>query len=288
MAAKENDAAYAVRNQLTTHLNKSRTGCFLVEALRRGTNLSAKIANNARLLKQFIGLLESHPTIKMEILYPKDGIGEEKVWVYNKNKHHSQPFPAGYYSEEEYRLSKEPKPVYDFDNDIQQTKYDKLPEPAEVVFQTKSPIAPNAFAALHDLLDRPGMSKSIPEHIVEDDEIDELEVVEAPVSKVVMHSSLTIEPLAIEPQEKEPVKMTVAHEPVNAATLMERAKEMIAAAERMEKIEKMESTFSDIREAQLDIARNSAIILRLNEELLEASENLNKASEKLRVLVQGK
>lgn len=282
MAAKENDAAYAVRNQLISYLNKSRTGCFLIENLRRGTNLSARIANNARLLKQFLSIIDSHPTIEVVTLYPKDGPGLEKLWVFNKNKHRDQGWPSGWMSEEEYKLSKEPKPVY-IDDDFQQTKYDKVPEPSPVVFQTKAAIQPNAFAALHDLLGRESMSSSVPEHIVEEEEIDE-----TPVSSTTPQSSLVIEPLAIEPQEKEPVKMTTAIEPVNSAIMMERAKEMLAAAERLEKMEKMETTFNDIREAQLEIARNSAIIARLNEELLEASDALNKASERLRSLVAGK
>ena len=267
MAAKDTDIIYSARNLLRSELNKTHTGFFLRDYLLRVNNNGVRIANNKKVFKTFLNLIEQNNAIKLTVLVSKDSLREEKLWVSNPSRHEGQPYPDGY----EEVVAEKPKDKEE-ELDVQEmfipaqhvgsqeSKYDQRPAPSPVVYSSKAPVVPNAFASLQELV------VTQPDTVVEE--------------AVINNNNL--------PQEKEPVKMTAAHEPVNAATLMERAKEMIAAAERMEKIEKMESTFTDIREAQLDIARNSAIILRLNEELLEASENLNKASEKLRVLVQGK
>lgn len=265
MAISDTDILYSARNLLRSELNKTHTGFFLRDYLLRSSNNGAKIANNKKLLKKFLNLIEQNSAITVSVLVSTDTLREEKLWVYNPSRHMGHPFPRGYeevVEEKTKPLEVEVQEMFVPTQrvDAQETKTDPRPEPSPVVYTTKAPEVPRAFASLQELV----VAK--PDAVVEE--------------AVINNNNL--------PQEKEPVKMTAAHEPVNAATLMERAKEMIAAAERMEKIEKMESTFTDIREAQLDIARNSAIILRLNEELLEASENLNKASEKLRALVQGK
>lgn len=270
MAVKENDTAYAVRNYLAAHLNKSQTGCFLLEHLRRGTSATVKISNNRKLFKQFLNLLDLHPTIKLETLYPKDGIGEPSVWVSNRHKHRNQPYPGNWISEEEYNLST--NPLTKKDDTIQITKYDAPPTPSPVVYATQEDKLPNAFAVLRDT------KVIVPTPDAGD--------IEQEITSLFVPGELEFTPVEEKTQEKEPVKMDI--QPVNAAAMMRTAKEMIAVAERMEKIEKIETTFNDIRDAQLEVARNSVIITRLNEELLEASDNLAKASERLRVLVQGK
>lgn len=261
MAISDTDILYSARNVLRAELNKSQTGFFLRDYLISRSKNGAKIANNKKLLAKFLNLVEQNSGIMVTILVAKNGTDEEKLWVHNPIRHAGHPFPSGYEPKtavkdkpNDVALELEASFVPDLDGETQAGKYDPRPEPNTVVHSTKAPQVPNAFASLATELAKPRAEKPV--------------TVEQP------------KPL---PKEKDP-EMTLPT-PVSATSLMETAKEMMAAAERLERSEKNEALLTEVRLVQAQVDKATTTLQRLFDEQVEAFIHLNNANIRLRELL---
>lgn len=80
--------------------------------------------------------------------------------------------------------------------------------------------------------------------------------------------------------------MTVASSALSqAAMLRKQAEEMTALAANLEREDSAVKRLEELRPVQLEIARATAVLHRASGEMIDAMDMLEKASEKLRVLV---
>lgn len=243
---KANNVPYAVRNDICTRLNKSSRGMFLDDALRRGSIHALKIANSPKLTLGLVKLLNEHPALLVREVAPT-GEGNKRWWVISTKKIMDRDPPQGYsFVEEIARAPAEPAQV---------TKYDARPEPSAVVYSTKPVENNSVFEALRKPTEE--------------------EATEEPVAVISEQQS----------QEKEP-EMTVASSALSqAAMLRKQAEEMTALAANLEREDSAVKRLEELRPVQLEIARATAVLHRASGEMIDAMDMLEKASEKLRVLV---
>lgn len=268
--SKPNSVPYAIRNDLCTRLNKSSHGFFLDEALRRGSIHALRIANSAKLTAGLIKLLSGHPALLAREVQP-EGEGKNRWWVISTKKNHDRSPPEGYSFVEEVEAEQaQPSSVEIsvYQEPPQTTKYDERPEPSPVVYSTKPLEKSSAFEAL----------KNVAPRIVEE---------ERPVVEEVV---VSVEPIDQEEKQKEPeMTSSVATSALSqAALLRKQAEEMTALAANLEREDAAVKRLEELRPVQLEIARATAIMQRTTGEMLDAMEILEKASEKLRVLVTGR
>lgn len=242
---KANNVPYAVRNDICTRLNKSSRGMFLDDALRRGSIHALKIANSPKLTLGLVKLLNEHPALLVREVAPTDE-GNKRWWIISTKKIMDRDPPQGYsFVEEIARAPAEPAQV---------TKYDARPEPSTVVYSTKPVENNSVFEALRKPTE---------------------DTTEEPVAVISEQQS----------QEKEP-EMTVASSALSqAAMLRKQAEEMTALAANLEREDSAVKRLEELRPVQLEIARATAVLHRASGEMIDAMDMLEKASEKLRVLV---
>lgn len=142
MATHDHGTLFGVRNLLRTYVNKQRSGFFLLEYLRRINGSATRIANNNKLLKQFIELLEQHPNITVVTL--KNDKGEERVWVHGDH-HKDQPYPEGWYHEHKGGIVARPPQTPDVSSQYHQVI--KEVEPVESPEEPKE--TPDVIAVPH-------------------------------------------------------------------------------------------------------------------------------------------
>lgn len=263
MAICDTDILYSARNVLRAELNKSQTGFFLRDYLIGRSKNGAKIANNKKLLGKFLNLVEQNSGITVTILVSKNDNTEEKLWVHNPVRHAGHPFPSGYepktaVKEKTCDVVTEPVETFapDLNSETQTDKYDPRPEPNPVVHSTKAPSVPNAFASLATELAKPRAEKPV--------------TVEQP-----------------KPLSKEKDQEMTHPIPVSATSLMETAKEMMAAAEQLRQSEKNEAVLSEVRAVQVHVDKATTTLQRLFDEQVEALALLNNANIRLRELLAG-
>lgn len=171
--------------------------------------------------------------------------GTKRWWAISTKKGMDRSPPHGYSFADE--------PV----DHAQETKYDARPEPSPVVYSTK-PIETNSiFESLRDAAQT------------------EVEPTEKPADNEICE----------QPQEKDPV-MTDSYSALSqAALLRKQAEEMTALAVNLEREDSAVKRLDELRPVQLEIARATAVLQRTSDEMMDALETLEKASEKLRALV---
>ena len=242
---KANNVPYAVRNDICTRLNKSARGMFLDDVLRRGSIHALKIANSPKLISGLVKLLNEHPALLVREVESQED-GTRRWWAISKKKGMDRSPPHGYSFADE--------PV---DQPAQETKYDARPEPSPVVYSTK-PIETNSiFESLRDAAQT------------------EVEPTEQHADEICEQQT----------QEKEPVMTTSSSALSQAALLRKQAEEMTALAANLEREDSAVKRLDELRPVQLEIARATAVLQRTSDEMMDALETLEKASEKLRALV---
>ena len=244
---KVNNVPYAVRNDLCARLNKSARGTFLDDMLRRGSIHALKIANSPKLISGLVKLLNEHPAVLVrEVASIEDGT--KRWWAISTKKGMDRSPPNGYVFTDEV-----------VNKPAQETKYDARPEPSPVVYSTKPVETNNAFESLRN---------------VAQTEV-EPNVTEKPADNEICE----------QPQEKDPV-MTDSYSALSqAALLRKQAEEMTALAVNLEREDSAVKRLDELRPVQLEIARATAVLQRTSDEMMDALETLEKASEKLRALV---
>ena len=242
---KANNVPYAVRNDVCTRLNKSTRGIFLDDMLRRGSIHALKIANSPKLISGLVKLLNEHPALLVREVESQED-GTRRWWAISTKKGMDRSPPHGYSFADE--------PV---DQPAQETKYDARPEPSPVVYSTK-PIETNSiFESLRDAAQT------------------EVEPTEQHADEICEQQT----------QEKEPVMAASSPALSQAALLRKQAEEMTALAANLEREDSAVKRLDELRPVQLEIARAAAVLQRTSDEMMDALETLEKASEKLRALV---
>ena len=242
---KANNVPYAVRNDICTRLNKSARGMFLDDILRRGSIHALKIANSPKLISGLVKLLNEHPALLVREVESQED-GTRRWWAISTKKGMDRSPPHGYSFADE--------PV---DQPAQETKYDARPEPSPVVYSTK-PIETNSvFESLRDAAQT------------------EVEPTEQHADEICEQQT----------QEKEPAMTASSSAMSQAALLRKQAEEMTALAANLEREDSAIKRLDELRPVQLEIARATAVLQRTSGEMMDAMETLEKASEKLRALV---
>jgi len=243
---KVNSVPYAVRNDVCSRLNKSSRGMFLDDTLRRGSIHALKIANSPKLISGLVKLLNEHPAVLVrEVASIEDG--SKRWWAISTKKGMDRSPPHGYLFTDEVVTKA-----------AQETKYDARPEPSPVVYSTKPVETNSAFDVLL------GATQTEVESSVTEKPVDEI---------------------CEQPQEKEPVMTASSPALSQAALLRKQAEEMTALAANLEREDSAVKRLDELRPVQLEIARATAVLQRTSSEMMDAMETLEKASEKLRALV---
>lgn len=171
--------------------------------------------------------------------------GTRRWWAISTKKGMDRSPPHGYVFTDEV-----------VNKPAQETKYDARPEPSPVVYSTK-PIETNSiFESLRD-------------------------AAQTEVEPTEQHADEICE----QPQEKDPVMTTSSSALSQAALLRKQAEEMTALAANLEREDSAVKRLDELRPVQLEIARATAVLQRTSDEMMDALETLEKASEKLRALV---
>lgn len=245
---KVNSVPYAVRNDMCSRLNKSSRGMFLDDTLRRGSIHALKIANSPKLISGLVKLLNEHPAVLVREVESQED-GTRRWWAISTKKGMDRSPPNGYVFTDEV-----------VNKPAQETKYDARPEPSPVVYSTK-PIETNSiFESLRDAAQT------------------EVEPTEKPADNEICEQQT---------QEKEPVMAASVSTSAlsQAALLRKQAEEMTALAANLEREDIAVKRLDELRPVQLEIARATAVLQRTSDEMMGALETLEKASEKLRALV---
>lgn len=282
MASKVENVSYAIRNDIASRLNRSHTGFFLDETLRRGGPHAQNILDSNKLTKKLLELLNAHPGIETCVLKPHDG-GKERWWLMHPLKHTGQPFPLGYcgartpVSAAVDRKLNPPTPIRE-ERGPQLTKADPPPAPNPVVHTSGKVKGTGFFDAM-----RKAKAPQEPKPVVEDTVIEEPVVVQEALPEVNEEQQSPIV------EEKKELDMTasVAVPPAFAnmdpAELANMGKALLDAAKKAEKQQEQQRTLASIKEIQREIAAANATLIRLNDEQLDAIDRLTKATEALRV-----
>lgn len=252
--SKVNDVPYAVRNDICTRLNKSTRGMFLDDILRRGSIHALKIANSPKLTSGLVKFLKEHSALLVRKVESTES-GSKRWWIVSTKKEMDRNPPQGYVFVDE----SEPERDTVVEQPAQSAKYDPRPEPSPVVYSTK----PVEQESVFDVLRKP---------------TEEVTRTEEPVVVISEQQA----------QEKEP-EMTAASSALTQAALLRRqAEEMTALAANLEREDSALKRLEELRPVQLEIARATAVLHRASGEMIDAMEILEKASEKLRVLVNAR
>lgn len=286
MASKTENVSYAIRNDIASRLNRSQTGFFLDETLRRGGPHAQQILESSKLMRKLIELLDAHPAIETCVLRPQDG-GKERTWLMHPLKHTGQPFPLGYCGartaiSEAVERKLHPTPPIREERGPQLTKADPPPAPNPIVHTSGKVKGTGFFDAM-----RKAKPPVKPEPVVE-------ELVEEPVEVPAVVQEVQVVVAQVEEQspiieEKKELDMTasVAVPPAFAnmdpAELANMGKALLDAAKKAEKQQEQQRTLASIKEIQREIAAANATLSRLNDEQLDALDRLGKATEALRL-----
>lgn len=279
MASKTDNVSYAIRNDIASRLNRSHTGFFLDETLRRGGPHAQTISESNKLTKKLLEMLAAHPGIETCVLKPHDG-GKERWWLMHPIKHTGQPFPLGYCGartavSEAVDKKLNPTPPVREEQGPQLTKADPPPPPNPVVHTSGKVKGTGFFDAM-----RKAKAPAQPDPVV----VEEPVVVQEVLPEVIVVEQSPI----IEEKKELDMTASVAVPPAFAnmdpAQLANMGQALLDAAKKAEKQQEQQRTLAAVKDLQREIAAASATLTRLNDEQLDALDRLSKASEALRAI----
>lgn len=317
--ASTSGVPYAARNDIVARVNKSETGLWLDEILKRCSLVFTRTLKTRKGYQSLLSTLAEHPSLRLHTLWNEDGV--ERTWVTHTKRHEGQPFPSGW---TEYN----PKAV--LERPVEPEVVVVPPEPARKSHKklTGKLTRPEGNEATEELTERAielvgGSKREPPEErsrIVRTARAPRNEVVESPFSglKALLEKASTpstpetdsnrhyvdasgpsVKTLAPQPEvsvsvstpaieNKETIKMSDNTMVPNALTLRQQAEEMLKVAAQIERQEKLTERMREIEEVQIEIARATVNLHKHYDAMTEYMLLLDTSSERLRKLLAAK
>lgn len=249
---------FAARDEITSRLNKSVTGFFLTEYLKKGIPAARRVYESTRLVNELVIALDRVKTIEVMRLpvtiAGKSGCGD--YWLRHRDRHVNDPLPDGVLTEEKVlEINREAAQHLEVQKVANEAliQAGKKKETQEKEAKAKA----NAARAAQALANK---QKSIQKTITEN------KMRQTPATKVT---------------KLEPATTSM----VNTEQMRKQAAMMLKQADEMDRQGKASEVLTEVKRLRIELARNVAIGQRLLGEQMDCFDAIEKLNEELRKLI---
>ena len=284
--ASRNSMVYAARDEICAKLNKSVTGFYLLEHIKKGVPAARRVYESNRLVDELVSALTCVKAVEIRRVPGEIGgrAGSTDYWLYHKERHANDPLPEG---------------LMRIDTPNQEEPPVRLGARIKQLGKTQA-ITPRPEPAPAKALDR-GCTRCQARKPLTEFEVStrtisgvrgwckacDAEYAAARDKKAAEQKQPPIQPPVTQEIEIMSIPTKTPARPdmpavTSAAELRKQAEMMLKQAEAVERQESSSLVLAEVKRQQLEISRHVAITQRVFGEMMDAIDDLAKASEVMR------